>query len=222
MTPTPNGRTDAPAPSGGADHSGGDESVDALRATLAVTPATPSSCHVIYETPDASAVTRTVADGPDGPRCQSAVTAREDGTERARYRSEPVSDRCLCTALTSVECAFSVDSVRDGALILSLTVPSRSALADAVDALRAVDAQVRLRRVGRLEAGEPDRIELDPASVTDKQREAVELALELGYYERPRRADLSDLAAALDVSPSAVSQRLTAVEATLVRSLARA
>lgn len=44
--------------------------------------------------------------------------------------------------------------------------------------------------------------------MTDAQREALELALERGYFEVPRGVTLTDLADDLDVSDTAVSQRL--------------
>ena len=59
---------------------------------------------------------------------------------------------------------------------------------------------------------------VDLSVLTDKQREAVELALREGYYDRPREADLTVLADALDISKSAVSQRLRTAERKLVKS----
>lgn len=47
-----------------------------------------------------------------------------------------------------------------------------------------------------------------PADLTDPQREALQAAAKMGYFEVPRRATLTDLAAELGVSDSAVSQRL--------------
>lgn len=44
--------------------------------------------------------------------------------------------------------------------------------------------------------------------LTDTQRETLRVALELGYFDVPRRTNLSGLAAELDVSDTAVSQRL--------------
>lgn len=55
--------------------------------------------------------------------------------------------------------------------------------------------------------------------LSEKQLEVVELAMKAGYYDEPRQATLSDLSDELGVSPSAVSQRLNAVEHKLVRAL---
>lgn len=46
--------------------------------------------------------------------------------------------------------------------------------------------------------------------LTDRQRATVEAALAAGYFERPRRSNGEEVAAALDVSPSTFSQHLRA------------
>ena len=48
--------------------------------------------------------------------------------------------------------------------------------------------------------------------VTAKQMEAARLAVRKGYYQKPKEADLGDVADELGVSKSAVSQRLRALE----------
>jgi hypothetical protein len=67
------------------------------------------------------------------------------------------------------------------------------------------DIRLNVRRVHSLTA---DELDTDPFDLTDEQRAALELALESGYFEVPRRATLSDLADNLGVSQQAVSERL--------------
>lgn len=60
------------------------------------------------------------------------------------------------------------------------------------------------------------------AGLTDPQREALRTAHEMGYFEVPRDASLGDVAAELDISPPALSERLRRasdrlVEETVVR-----
>ncbi|WP_247000049.1 helix-turn-helix domain-containing protein [Halosolutus gelatinilyticus] len=65
--------------------------------------------------------------------------------------------------------------------------------------------------------------ELDPdrnrpeseGELPDEQREALRAAVERGYYETPRRIELSDLADELDVPRSTLSYRLRRAEASL-------
>jgi predicted DNA binding protein len=54
--------------------------------------------------------------------------------------------------------------------------------------------------------------------LTRAQSEALTLALELGYFEVPRRTSLEDLASELGVSDSATSQRLRRGLSTLLRA----
>lgn len=47
-----------------------------------------------------------------------------------------------------------------------------------------------------------------PLALTDGQRQILEVALESGYFEIPRDASLSGVAASLGISPQAASERL--------------
>lgn len=55
--------------------------------------------------------------------------------------------------------------------------------------------------------------------VTDKQREALELALERGYFEVPRQASATELAADLDISRQAFSRRLQRAQQSVFSNL---
>ena len=57
------------------------------------------------------------------------------------------------------------------------------------------------------------------ASLTEKQRETLEAAFRLGWYDRPRRTDQDALARALGVSRPALAERLARAEANVMRAL---
>lgn len=62
--------------------------------------------------------------------------------------------------------------------------------------------------------------ERDPlARLTDRQREAVTTAHELGYYETPRRASFENVAEALECAPSTANELLRRAESVLVEEL---
>lgn len=187
-----------------------------LRAMLEVTPGD-ATCPVASAAPNASAVKRSVSAGDV---CHSAVTVEaDDGDEpEHRYVSERIEGGCICATLSCFDCAFDVEGVRDGSLVLLVVVEERETLRRIVDALERDATAVRLRRLTRLPNEEETTLEIDATEITEKQREAVDLAVELGYYGHPREATLEDLAEELEISKSAVSQRLNAVETTLVRS----
>jgi hypothetical protein len=53
--------------------------------------------------------------------------------------------------------------------------------------------------------------------LTDRQRAAVQAALDLGYYEVPRTASHEDVAAALDCAPSTAAEHLRKAESSVLR-----
>jgi predicted DNA binding protein len=61
--------------------------------------------------------------------------------------------------------------------------------------------------------------EVNPATtLSDRQQEALQVAIELGYYDTPREATHADVAAELDCAPNTASEHLQKGEAKLVRA----
>lgn len=54
------------------------------------------------------------------------------------------------------------------------------------------------------------------AQLTERQREAVRTAVELGYYEEPRQGTYEDVADEMGIAPETVGEHLRKAEATLV------
>lgn len=57
------------------------------------------------------------------------------------------------------------------------------------------------------------------AELTERQQEVVRTAIELGYYESPRKATYEDIAGDLGCSPSAVGQHLRRAEAKVMSAV---
>ena len=99
----------------------------------------------------------------------------------------------------------------DDEWVIQARFPDRSSLLTFREDLVADGFDVEVKRM---------REDEDEAStqfgVTDPQREVLLLALERGYYTVPRNASLSDLAAQLDISSQAASERLRRGTQTLV------
>lgn len=196
-----------------------------LRVTLLVTPSPEAGCAVLGSgssgTVSMHETLRPGAACDDGCTCRAETIA--DGGDGPKLLEGEVTGHCVCPVFSEHDCIASVEGFEDRTLTVSVAVPDRAELSTVVAALRERDATVQLKRISTPSVDTGRRmLELDADAVTDKQREAVRAAVEAGYYETPRDADLSDLADALDVSRSAVSQRLTAVESKLVAELVRA
>ncbi len=102
-------------------------------------------------------------------------------------------------------------------LHLTLSIASPDDVPGVLECLTASGASVVSMRTHDVDDDRVVKVEL--RSLTDRQLRTLERAYEKGYYETPRGADLGDLAAELDVSRSAVSQRLNAAETKLVSAI---
>ncbi|AFZ73266.1 helix-turn-helix domain-containing protein [Natronobacterium gregoryi] len=104
----------------------------------------------------------------------------------------------------------------DGQWTFRMRFPDREAFAQYHDFLEDENVHLALDRLADSEdvadSGPEDGV------LTDPQREALELAFEYGFFEVPRETDLGTIAAALDVSSQAISERLRRGQARLVET----
>lgn len=203
-------------------HDGSDsDSGSVVRAQLAIRPDSESNC-VVARTGEGKDVIhhlKSDSSGAQSGECQACHTELELSGENDRraYLTSDVRAKCICPVFEEHDCIPEIREVRSGTLVVSLTVPRREVLREVLADLRTVDATVSVEWL--VNGNRSDSVtEIDASAVTDKQREAMALARERGYYETPRETDLGALADELDVSKSAVSQRLNAAETKLVRA----
>ncbi|SIQ71202.1 Predicted DNA binding protein, contains HTH domain [Haladaptatus litoreus] len=93
----------------------------------------------------------------------------------------------------------------DGRATFAVVGPSvelQDAMADAPSGI-----DLRVERIGD---GAPERAVT--AGLSERQREAAEIAVELGYYDVPRRASHEDVADALECAPSTAAEHLRKAE----------
>ena len=134
--------------------------------------------------------------------------------ESSLYRIEwalSESDLLHCVSTTGPETALLQAEGRGGEWTLKLRFPSRTALADfqAFYEERGIDLHVaRLYGLTEPKLGQYD--------ITPKQREALLRALEMGYFEIPRKATLEEVAESMDISRMAASERLRRGQTNLV------
>ncbi|QPV63304.1 helix-turn-helix domain-containing protein [Halosimplex litoreum] len=103
----------------------------------------------------------------------------------------------------------------DGAVTLTVFGPDeelQAAMNEIPDAI-----EVTVEAVGSLATS---RV-APTARLTDRQREAAEAAIDLGYYDVPRTADHEAVADALACSPSTAAEHLRKAESKLLRAVLR-
>ena len=194
-----------------------------LTARLCVEVSSEAACAILDSGPRGDEIHRNDVrpEGETTPGCRAEVQVSDDGKCTRRFVASTVTDYCVCPVFSEMECVVDIRSFRADCLFVAVTVPNRQILRDIIEGLRARGAVVTLESILPLK----DRtdgtrtLEIDADLVTEKQREAIEAAIESGYYDSPRRADLAELAERIGVSQSAVSQRLNSAESTLVRAL---
>lgn len=107
-------------------------------------------------------------------------------------------------------------TVREGGMHVLARLPSREALLAYQDALVGHDVPFTIERLfSEVDDGAGRG---DSYGVTEPQREALVAALEAGYFDVPRRAELQAVAEEVSVSPQAFSARLRRGQAALVRN----
>ncbi len=137
-----------------------------------------------------------------------------DGNEVIRARGD-VTEDCLCHVFGEFGCVPHVRRVEEGTLVVTTYVESRQVVRELVDTLQDVLGRVRLIRLAVVDGPDAtEQVTFDLSTLTPKQREGLELAVVRGYFDDD--VELGELAAELEISKSALSQRLRTAQAKLV------
>jgi predicted DNA binding protein len=125
----------------------------------------------------------------------------ETRDEEAIYSFEYTDEAKLLSPVIAAANGVILDMENDGsAWILTVWMPERTDLVHLWDYARGNDVDIELLRVNEYASlGRTD------AGLTDSQRGALLVAFETGYFEEPRNATLSEVAADLDISQPAAS-----------------
>jgi predicted DNA binding protein len=125
----------------------------------------------------------------------------ETRDEEAIYSFEYTDEAKLLSPVVSAANGVTLDMQNDGsAWVLTIWAPDRTDLVQLWDYAQQNGIAIDLLRVNEYGSlGNTD------AGLTDSQREALLVAFEIGYFEEPRNATLSDVAADLGISQPAAS-----------------
>ena len=151
---------------------------------------------------------------------ECSVDLKPADGEGIRRATGEVGDECLCHAFQRFGCVPHVRRVEDGTMLVTTYVDDRAVVRELVAALKSIFAAVRLVRLAVVEGPEAtEQVTFDLSSLTPKQRGSLELAVLRGYFDDDGDVALGDLADELDISKSALSQRLRTAQAKLVKDV---
>lgn len=103
---------------------------------------------------------------------------------------------------------FPIETIRNGGLRIVMIGETNEVLRDALADVPE-EMNVTVERIGAYPDASGDMTGL----LTDRQRDVLEVALELGYYEVPRRATHADIAERVGLTVGTVSEHLQKIEA---------
>lgn len=195
-----------------------------IRATVAFTAA--EVCPVVETATDADApvdskLANVPAPGASERVSEFTMEARCDPDGRverifshdsgARYRLTHVGEPgCPCEVIGAHGCPVARYTVRDGTLTVVFHTTDYDTLRTVVGDLRERFPDMDVKRFIRSPADQrsEDAVFVDRSTLTTRQLEVLETAHRMGHFERPRAATVTDVAEALEVSPSTASEHL--------------
>lgn len=149
------------------------------------------------------------------------VDIQPSDSEEALIRaSGTVEEECLCFVFQGLDCVPRIRGIEDETLFVTAYVDDRETIRDLIAELDPIADAVRLVRLTVVDGpNATEHVTFDLSSLTPKQREAIELAVVRGYFDGDSDTELADIAAELDISKPAVSQRLRIAQAKLVEEV---
>lgn len=141
---------------------------------------------------------------------------------RYRVTTEGVPS-CACAYLGSFGCPVTDYVARAGTLRVVFYAADYEQLRAVVAGLRERFPGVDILRFVRSpEDDAPDAADsvlVDRGRLTARQREVLETAFEMGYFERPRRANATEVAAELGIGPSTFREHVSTAETKLLEDV---
>ena len=153
------------------------------------------------------------------------VDVDEELTEVFRYGSSSayrfereLGVGCPCECIEAFDCPVIDVRARDGGLYLTFHAPEMATLQTIIGELQdrysGLDVQRLLR--SREEYAADSLVFVDRSALTDRQREVLETAHRMGYFDHPKGANAGEVATALDITTSTFTEHLSAAQRKLL------
>jgi hypothetical protein len=145
-----------------------------------------------------------------------------DGRTVYRYERDVGSEpSCACELIEGHGPPVRHIEADTGTVVLSFVAPTLDDLRDITADLREQYDGVSLRRLTRSADVEDERdlVFVDRAALTDRQREVLETAHEMGYFEHPKESNATEVAAVLGINRSTFAEHLAAAQSKLLDAL---
>lgn len=158
----------------------------------------------------------------DDPAIDEDLTAVFTYGSKAVYRfTRPRGQGCPCERIEQFGCPVVDVHTRDGMLYLVFHAADMDQLRNIITTLRDHYSDVDIRRLLRSEGDRSahDLVFVDRGRLTERQREVLETAHQMGYFDRPKGANAGEVADALGISRSTFTEHLSAAQTKLLDAI---
>lgn len=157
----------------------------------------------------------------DQEHCNLDIAVRNDEENVCtKHTSNEICKHCPGKVFSEYGCLPRYLEVGDGEFVMETYVSDTETVAEIVAEIRKICARVSVRSIVSTDGSEfRELCSVDVSELTAKQREAVDVAQELGYYDPDASVPMDTIADELGISLSATSQRLRRAESNVVRQL---
>lgn len=145
-----------------------------------------------------------------GDNAEDPQAVATTGSETIYRFERDQTKSCVCEMIERITGPASDIRAEDGTLLVTVHVESLDSVQAVVERLRESFDGVSVRRLTNLEESDGERSSLPAGDLTDRQREVVSTAYEMGYFEYPKRANAGDVSETLDISRSTFAEHLAA------------
>ena len=158
----------------------------------------------------------------DEDTCNVDATLRdaESDTVRTMFFSEQLCDHCPGKIFSKYDCLPRYRRIDEGSFLMETYASNTDTVSDIVSEVRTISDSVSVKSIVPTDDSDGSELEIvDLTEMTHKQRQALKLAKEAGYYDSTKQVSLQELAERMDVSTSALSQLLNRAESNVIKQL---
>ena len=143
------------------------------------------------------------------------------GVEQVYEFERDSEDPCICEEIESSVGPVTAVNARDGDLHVTVHASEMADLRDAIGELQDRFGSVSIEYLtqGADDRDESALIPVDVRKLTTRQREVLDTAYEMGYFDYPRGSNASEVAAELDIEPSTFTEHLNTAQSKLLDEL---
>ncbi|QSG14447.1 helix-turn-helix domain-containing protein [Halapricum desulfuricans] len=153
--------------------------------------------------------------------CRATIVSRDDEDLNVLQTHQEMGPDCVSQAFHRHGCIPRIVDTDEGAITVTVYPEERATIPKLVESIRDLGYVLDVERLVGVspELITDSTVLCDLSILTGKQREAIELAVQRGYYARDGNVNLDAMADELNISSSALSRRLKSAEAKLMLEL---